>query len=267
MLDARLAEFATAYSLHRQAEGRALSDEELLSLPWLTTGPQAGQWAVRAKTYEAFVDRLLEPLSHEFSRPLTVLDLGAGNGWLSYRVAGRGHRAIALDIRGDSIEGLGTSEIFQDRCPGRIEPIVASFDAVPLPDDLVDIAVFNASLHYATDLGKVLGKAARVTRPGGRIAILDSPFYPSEADGLAMQAEKQKLAAAMFGERAAPLTGLPFIEFLTRDRLAAASAGLGLAWTRHRVSYPPRHELRPLIARLRGRRRPSRFDLWVADVP
>ena len=266
MLDPRQAEFATAYSLHRQAEGRELSDDELLRLPWLTTGPQAAQWAVRARTYEAFVDRLLEPMSQQASRPLTVLDLGAGNGWLSYRVAGRGHQAIALDIRGDSIEGLGTAEVFQNRCPGKIECVVASFDAVPLPDDLVDIAVFNASLHYATDLDKVLGEAARVTRPGGRIAILDSPFYPNEDDGLAMLAEKRQLAAATFGEHAASLTALPFIEFLTRDRLAA-SAGLGLAWARHRVSYPPRHELRPLIARMRGRRRPSRFDLWVADVP
>ena len=47
---------------------------------------------------------------------------------------------------------------------------------------------------------------------------------------------------------------------------AAASRGLGLAWRRHRVRYPLWYELRPLVARLRGRRAPSRFDLWEATV-
>lgn len=267
MLDPRLAEFATAYSLHRQAEGRQLSDAELLVLPWLTTGPQARQWAVRARTYQAFVDRLLEPMADRLRRPLTVLDLGAGNGWLSYRMAGRGHQAIALDVRGDSIEGLGAADAYVTRCPGKIERLVASFDSIPMPDGMVDIALFNASLHYATDLARTLAEATRVTRRGGVLAILDSPFYPAETDGLAMQAEKRRLARATFGDRAGALTALPFVEFLTLERLTAASSGLGLRWKRQRVRYPLRHELRPLLARLRGRRRPSRFDLWVAEAP
>jgi hypothetical protein len=60
---------------------------------------------------------------------------------------------------------------------------------------------------------------------------------------------------------------LPFIEFLTRERLAAASAPIGLQWRRSRVSYPLWYELRPLQARLRGARAPSRFDLWVSARP
>jgi hypothetical protein len=59
--------------------------------------------------------------------------------------------------------------------------------------------------------------------------------------------------------------GLPFIEFLTRERLRRACPTL--AWSRQRVRYPLAYELRPLIAALTGRRRPSRFDLWVARRP
>jgi hypothetical protein len=59
---------------------------------------------------------------------------------------------------------------------------------------------------------------------------------------------------------------LPFIEYLTPARLEAASKQLGLVWTRHRVRYPLWYELRPLAARLRGHRTPSRFDLWEAVV-
>jgi SAM-dependent methyltransferase len=134
-----------------------------------------------------------------------------------------------------------------------------------MPSQWVDIALFNASLHYATDLAQALAEAARVTRPHGCLAILDSPFYRDEPDGAAMVAEKRRLAPAQFGERAATLMGIDFVEFLTRARLERASANLGLVWRRIRVRYPIGYELRPLIARLQRKRAPSRFDLWIAE--
>jgi hypothetical protein len=76
-----------------------------------------------------------------------------------------------------------------------------------------------------------------------------------------MIAEKRK----RFGSRADLLMALPFIEFLTRERLRDTAPEL--AWKRHRVTYPLWYELRPLIAALTGKRRPSRFDLWVARRP
>jgi hypothetical protein len=94
------------------------------------------------------------------------------------------------------------------------------------------------------------------------VVILDSPFYPSVADGDAMVAEKRRDSEAQYGSLTTDLTALPFIEYLTPAGLAAASSPLGLRWRRHRVRYPLRYELRPLIARVGGRRRPSRFDLW-----
>jgi hypothetical protein len=127
--------------------------------------------------------------------------------------------------------------------------------------------VFNASLHYARDLSAVLGEAARVVRPGGLLAILDSPFYRSHRHGEAMVAEKRAQAGERFGAKACVLTALPFIEFLTRDRLAEACAGLGLTWRRRRVRYPLWYELRPLIALARSRRPPSRFDVWTSLRP
>jgi SAM-dependent methyltransferase len=196
-------------------------------------------------------------MAERFGRPLQVLDLGAGNGWLSYRLALEGHHTFALDIRADDVDGLGAAGAFRQRAP-TMKCIVAPFDNVPLPSGSVDIALFNASLHYATDLGAAVGEAARVVRPEGRIAIMDSPFYRGESDGVAMVAEKR----ARFRKE---LMALPFIEFLTLERLRNAAPVL--AWTRHKVRYPLAYELRPLIAAIAGRRRPSRFDLWVAERP
>jgi SAM-dependent methyltransferase len=255
-----LAQFRGAYGQHRAAEGRALSQAELDELPYLRHGPLARQWQVRARTYQAFLAQVLAPLAQQLARPLGVLDLGAGSGWLCRRVRALGHQPVALDVRDDDIDGLRADH---DRTAGRV---CASFETLPLADCAFDLVVFSASLHYALDLSAALAEARRVTRTGGRIAILDSPFYRREADGRAMVAEKHRAATVTFGVLADALLALPFIEFLTPRRLAAASRPLGLRWRQHRVRYPLWYELRPLRARIERRRPPSRFDLWECDV-
>jgi SAM-dependent methyltransferase len=263
-----LARFRASYGQHRAAEGRgAGGTAELLALPYLHEGPQAPQWRVRSRTWDAFVARVLTPLARELGRPLRLLDLGAGNGWLSYRTMLLGHDATAVDVRDDAVDGLGAAAGYDPHLPKPLERVVASFDALPVRGGSYDLAVFNASLHYALDLAATLREAVRAVRPGGRIAILDSPFYRRAADGEAMVAEKRRHAAERFGERADALVSLPFIEYLTRARLDEASAPLGLRWTRHRVRYPLGYETRPLVALLRRRRAPSRFDLWECTVP
>jgi SAM-dependent methyltransferase len=265
--DAALSRFSEEYAQHRAAEGRGYSGDDLLNLPYLRTGALAQQWSVRARSFDTFLRRVLRPHAARMDRPLSVLDLGAGNAWLSYRVALEGHFAVALDIRDDKVDGLGAADPFVQRVPGRIERVTASFDSVPLEPATMDIAVFNASLHYALDAGTALRQAVRTVRPGGQLVILDSPFYRHERDGAAMVEEKRMQATERFGERANALLALPFIEFLTRDRLEAASTGLGLNWRRRRVRYPLWYELRPLRAALRRGRVPSRFDLWVSQRP
>nr|PZN91622.1 MAG: hypothetical protein DIU52_01395 [bacterium] len=264
-----LRRFREAYAAHRASEGRGSGGEaEALALPWLRTGPQRRQWAVRARTFERFLDAVVAVRALEVSpRPLRVLDLGAGNGWLCYRLARLGHRCVAIDLRDDAVDGLRAADAYRAHLPAMFGRVAASFEALPIAARVFDIAVFNAALHYALDLRRTLEEAARVVVAGGRIAILDSPFYREAVHGEAMVREKRAEARLRFGARADVLTAPPFIEYLTADRLEEASSGLGLRWRRRRVRYPLAYELRPLIARLRRRRPPSRFDLWEATVP
>ena len=252
--------FRQEYAAHRADEGRGALDASVL--PYVTNGPLARQWSVRARSWEAFVRHVLRPAQQRADvhalAPPRVLDLGAGNGWLAHRAAVAGAAALALDVRDDRVDGLGAAP-----AGSPIERVVASFDAIPVRQDEFDVVVFNASLHYAEDLGAALREARRVARVGARIVVLDSPFYASEAHGEAMVREKWTNAAREFGDRAPALLAVPFVEFLTRERLADASRGVRLRpWRRHRVRYPLWYELRGVRALLRGVRPPSRFDLW-----
>jgi ubiquinone/menaquinone biosynthesis C-methylase UbiE len=134
-----------------------------------------------------------------------------------------------------------------------VSRIGASFEALPLASGSFDMAIFNASLHYAIDLDATLREARRVTRRGGHLVIIDSPFYARERDGDATVREKN--ASGAYG---ATLLEPPFIEYLTSERLPG--------WRRHRVWYPLWYEVRPIIAWVRGKRRPSSFDLWESIV-
>lgn len=263
---AGLQRFRTAYAEHRAAEGRGSGGAaELCALPYLGTGDHARAWRVRARTFERFLEAVMAPMARAGGgRPLRVLDAGAGNGWLCLRLSRLGHDAVALDIRTDAVDGLGAAAGIPNG--PEFARLAAPFETLPVRDGAFDIVVFNASLHYAQSLSHVLAEAERVVRGGGRIVILDSPFYVREADGTAMVAEKRAQAAARFGDRADDLLGLPFIEFLTRDRLTRASVPLRLEWRRHRVRYPLWYEARPWLARLQRRRTPSRFDVWEATV-
>jgi SAM-dependent methyltransferase len=238
------ADFRAAYAAHRAAEGRRLSCGELMTLPYI----RSRYWEVRARTFEAFARLVAQ------TGATRVLDLGAGNGWLSYRLTLAGVSCVAVDVRDDDVDGLGAAACYRG-----ISRVVASFDDLPLDDRQFDIAVFNAALHYAFDLRDTIRETRRVVRSGGRICVLDTPFYASESDGDAMVSEKRAS-----GEYRAELLEPPFIEYLTAERLETASA---LRWRRHRVTYPLWYELRPVAARLRGKRTPSRFDLWESTVP
>jgi SAM-dependent methyltransferase len=261
-----LLHFRDAYAEHRAAEGRRYSVADMFALPYLRSGRLAKQWSVRARTFDAFVQRVLIPATRHRHQPLRLLDLGAGNGWLCWRATQLGIEAVAIDIRDDDVDGLGAAAPYLQREPIRFGRVVASFDALPFRKGRFDIVVFNAALHYACDLRVVLEEAWRSAAPGGRIVVLDSPFYERDADGASMVAEKRRDARRQFGERAALLTALPAVEYLTRERLHDASRTLGLEWRHYRVRYPLWYRARPLVAWLRRRRPPSRFDLWECTV-
>src|SRR5258706_6252182 len=77
----------------REKEGRLYSDKVVAQLPSVSSGHLlANEWRARS----ASASRLTGYLAGQ-AKPLTILDLGCGNGWLANLLSKTGHRVIGVD--------------------------------------------------------------------------------------------------------------------------------------------------------------------------
>jgi SAM-dependent methyltransferase len=178
----RLQDFAQKYQEARQSEGwQPPTREQALSLPYsLPAGTPALYWQVRRQSFCA----LMGVLAREGPTPAhgPAVDLGAGTGWLSYRLAQVGYGVLAVDASRDEDWGLGAAELHY--LPQvHFQLVLGDLEHPPLQAEEVSLIVFNASLHYASDLAGTLARAARALKPGGRIIILDAPIARRPSSG------------------------------------------------------------------------------------
>ena len=82
---ARYARFITDYESIRTAEGRgSTSADYYLALPYRDlSGLHSGQWAMRARTFRYIERKILPRITTLTHNRLRILDLGAGNGWMT----------------------------------------------------------------------------------------------------------------------------------------------------------------------------------------
>jgi ArsR family transcriptional regulator len=141
----------------------------------------AGEWDVLRSLHiadtvvEAALTRLLDgaPLGR-------LLDVGTGTGRMAELFEPAAEAVVALDNSPEMLR-LARARL-QHFAPGRVELVQGDFAALPFADASFDTVLFHQVLHYAQSPEAVIAEAARVTRPGGRIAIVD--FAPHEREEL-----------------------------------------------------------------------------------
>jgi ArsR family transcriptional regulator len=118
------------------------------------------------RSWEAFGHLLLRILP-----PLTVADLGSGEGLLSELLARRCKKVIAVD-NSEKIVEFAAAKARKNGLKN-LEFRLGNLQEPPIDPSSVDLVILSQALHHAEDPGHALQAAYRIVKPRGQIMILD----------------------------------------------------------------------------------------------
>ena len=236
--------FLSQYRRVRELEGYiSRLPDYYRALPFVSPqNPESDRWYVRQQSYERLLGLLPKTLA-------TILDLGAGNCWLTHRLSALGHRCVAVDISMDSADGLGARIHYGVR----FTCAQADFDALPFAPTQFDVIIFNAALHYSPNIQRSLAGANCMLKPGGKILVMDSPTFQTDRAGKQMLARQDEDFRKSFNLPHVIRRG---VGYLTRPQMH--QAGFQFHRSRGRFLW----DLRRLWSGIKLQRGPAAFGVW-----
>lgn len=164
----------------------------------------------------------------------SLLDIGTGTGRMAELFAPRASHVTALD-RNPEMLRIARARL-QSLPAEQVELVQGDFAALPFADASFDTVLFHQVLHYAQEPDAVLAEAARVTREGGRVAIVDFAAHGREelrtahAHARLGFSDEQMLALlSEAGFTGAPAIALPGTPLTVKIWTAHKKAGRGKA--------------------------------------
>jgi ubiquinone/menaquinone biosynthesis C-methylase UbiE len=109
-----------------------------------------------------------------------ALDVGTGAGALAFALAPLVRDVVGLDPVPELLE------LARQRSLPNTQFVEGDGTALPFPDGSFDLTGTHRTLHHVTEPERVVAELARVTRPSGRVLVVDqlAPDDPSEAAAL-----------------------------------------------------------------------------------
>jgi ubiquinone/menaquinone biosynthesis C-methylase UbiE len=184
-----MSEFEELYLKVREKEQRLYTDVEVSELPLISSAhPHYYEWRIRQSSFR----QLLKYLQSK-NKPLQILDLGCGNGWMTNKLSSiPGSTVVGIDINGFELEQAKRVFYKSSRVsfqPGNI------LNGILFNEQKFDVIVMAASVQYFSDIQSLLEHLKTLLKENGEIHILDSHFYSEKNIDAARQATRDHYKA------------------------------------------------------------------------
>lgn len=181
--EAEGSDFADLYIDVRYKEKRVLSDGQVMFLPDIEANHvHFKEWQTRKRSAQRLIDYLMAK-----NKPLNILEIGCGNGWLSSKLLTiKGSKVTGLDINEPEI--MQAKRVFQK---DNLKFICGSFNPEMFLNERFDIILFAASIQYFPSVKSILERAFLCLNKNGEVHIMDTNFYkPNEVADAAKRTEE-----------------------------------------------------------------------------
>ncbi len=168
----RLKTYTSRLDAIRVDEGKWLTDALAYEgLPFSQLRCGDAEWRIewRLRAYDlAIVSELLGNRSRQ-----RILDIGAWNGWLSHRLAARGHTVTAIDYFAGEYDGLAARKHYSTHW----QAIQMDLTDLSVLDECYDAVVVNRCLAFFPDPAAYLTAVRRLLSPDGMLILTGLQFF------------------------------------------------------------------------------------------
>jgi len=128
-------------------------------------------WSAGGERYERISHQIADAIEHAVDRLAPrpgerILDVATGTGFAARRVRARGAMVVGADFAADVVQGARTLTP-----GGDVEFDVADAENLPYEDASFDGVISTFGVMFCANPGRAAAELARVTRPGGRLAL------------------------------------------------------------------------------------------------
>jgi ubiquinone/menaquinone biosynthesis C-methylase UbiE len=168
------------YIAIREKEGRIYTDRQVAQLPAIDKGHRFyKEWVIRQRSSQRLVTYLAA-----MNKPLNILEIGCGNGWLSANLANISHAKVT-GLDPNRIEIEQALRVFKKP---NLQFVQKGFDQDAFDGKMkYDVIIFAASVQYFPSVREVMVNAFALLTKGGKVHILDTPFYDKQQADIAAQ--------------------------------------------------------------------------------
>jgi ArsR family transcriptional regulator len=132
-----------------------------------------GEQVLPGRTWEGLARSLLRLAPRQ-----RYADLGIGDGMLTLMLAEVAESVTAVDLSCEMLTAL--NQRARRRGIKNIETVEGEIEDLPLEDGSFDVVVLSQALHHARVPAVALQEAHRITRPGGRVLVIDLLAHTEE---------------------------------------------------------------------------------------